>query len=214
MDIVKYDNEHLFEIDKAKNIIYENYYKKIRNKKTPEELVKTREGSQGKFYDYITRRAAMDWLDHNYPGWSMKFIKDKFDNISVAMVISIEIYDPVIKRKRIIQAWGEKEVIKKKDGGHAKIQYWKAAETDALKRCVMTLGGFNDVYTEGDFSEEIPEELNFYIDELLPKAIKYMDTETVVFQIKTLFSEGFNLEMIRAINEELDNIVEQSKKAK
>jgi len=125
---------------------------KIRQGRTPQELVLTREGKKGEFYNYVNRLTVMKWLDENYPGWSFETIPDSFKEYGgyLCVTAKLTVWEPT-GLPRIITCTGQAEIrLSKTDRKPLQLTYYKNAETDALKRCVFTLGGFSDVYTDDE----------------------------------------------------------------
>jgi hypothetical protein len=132
---------------------------KLRNQRTEPNHVKERKGKGGKVWKYINRITAMEWLDKNYPGWSMKTDPISFREYAGFVWGSVTINviegngDTAIKRE--ITCVGCDEIEFKQDGSPLSLTYYKNAETDALKRCVFTLGGFKDIYTDEELDNPV-----------------------------------------------------------
>lgn len=130
-----------------------NKYVQRRLVKTPKKYTYKREGGRGKMFTYVKRFICQIWLDTYYPGqWS--FTQDDYyidKEIGKAFVHGVlEVWEDdanVFDRK--ISAWGDNDLTRDKETGefHSNQDMLKGAESDALKRCVFTLGGFNDIYT-------------------------------------------------------------------
>tara|TARA_S200002703_G_scaffold159482_1_gene173110 strand:- start:835 stop:1539 length:705 start_codon:yes stop_codon:yes gene_type:complete len=124
--------------------------KQTRSRKTPKKDKKMRKGKGQDYYLYIDRLTAQKWLDENYPLWSMEAGEidalETDQGIQFNMQVRVDFYDKLTNVARSVKCWGYKEGIYNKEGQLTNQQYYKSAETDALKRCVYTIGGFADVY--------------------------------------------------------------------
>lgn len=169
------------------------YAKALRGSRTPKRKIKTRQGKDGKIFKYIGPLEAYKWLDEHYPLWSME-VSDSYHQIAnwLYVRVTVTIYDSVTGVQRTISRLGGKEAIITKDGGNlASIQYLKAAETDAVKRIVVALGGYNDVYSSdedlGEDEEELRERRQWYVNNILPKVMEVeifkMNPERIIEQI-------------------------------
>lgn len=151
---------------------------KLRNTSTPGEKIKVRKGKGGKSWKYIQRIDAMEWLDKNYPGWSMEVDTLSFKEYAgfvyatVKLSVIENIGDTALKRE--IKCTGCDEIeFTKETNQPVSMTYYKNAETDALKRCVFSLGGFKDVYSEEeleDIQQQIctDEDIDWFIQSVLP----------------------------------------------
>lgn len=132
-------------------------YTKQRTTKTHKRLIKTREGAKGKIFKYVDRITAMDWLDKNYPGWSMEVVPNSFQALADHIFIAVKLTVVDLNLNgyvRTLTCYGCDEAIKSKETKElVPSQYIKSAETDALKRCVFSLGGFTDVYTNDSYAD-------------------------------------------------------------
>jgi hypothetical protein len=159
----------------------------LREELTPTAQIKEIKYAK-KSFSYVPIKHFYTWLDNHYPGWDFEVdpssIHEAFGYISVAGKLTVKqvftsSHDPHIHMStgRVIKSYGSDEVINKKDGGgEQSFPYLKAAESDALKRCVVKLGGFNDVYfevdaeTESQTSKEITEDdITYYMETIAPK---------------------------------------------
>jgi len=126
-----------------------------------------------KLFSYIKWGSAAMWLDENYPGWSFEVVPESFrENAgSINCIGKLTVYEPN-GLMRIMMAAGNVEINTKKDGtGIVALDYWKVAETDAFKRCVARLGGFNDLYADEVF-EEYSNEIDKLFNEVFPVLIE------------------------------------------
>lgn len=168
--------------------------KKLRHGVTPKRVIKTRQGKANQSFKYVSWVAVCDWLDTNYPGWSFEASNAQVIGQSVSVLGTLIVVDNGLIRK--FSCYGEKEGISS-EGKFIAIPYIKAAETDALKRCVARLGGFNDVYTdvEVETESEINNESIEFITTILPRAIEeYKDDPSKIFnQIKGFMSGKISL---------------------
>jgi len=119
---------------------------------TPKDIVRQRPGKQGQVWDYITRLDAMEWLDKHYPKlWSFRIVPDSFQQFVnfVYVLGELTIIDPRTGLQRTVQSYGCDEGETKKNSDElVELTYLKNAEADALKRCCVYLGAFNDVYSD------------------------------------------------------------------
>jgi len=129
-----------------------NQYIQRRLVKTPKKYTYQREGGRGKMFTYVKRFICQVWLDTYYPGgWS--FTQDTFyidKEIGKVFVHGIlKVMEEESNLDREISAWGDNDLTRDRetDEFHRNQDMLKGAESDALKRCVFTLGGFNDIYT-------------------------------------------------------------------
>lgn len=171
---------------------------KLRSSKTSKEQVKWRDGKAGQRWKYITRAQAEAELDKHYPGWSYEAMdyKELFDRVHVLGRLTV--IDENVG-KRIIQRWGSKEIIKKKDGSIATAtDYIKSAESDSIKRCTIGFGLFNDVYTDEDFEGNISRTNEL----LVPLLIDYIESNNYKPQVLTNL---INKMMTNSVTEDLIN---------
>lgn len=127
----------------------------LRKKRTQKRDIRVREGKAGQSWKYVTRLAIRKWLDANYPGWSFEIIPSSVNQIGnfVHIAGTLTVYEPETLLKRTFTCFGAKEAIVSK-GELATHPYLKSAESDAIKRCVCDLGGFNDVYGDAEVLED------------------------------------------------------------
>lgn len=146
---------------------------KRRKTKTHPSKIKTRTGKAGQVFKYIGSLTPYQWLDKNFPLYSWEVLPNSINQLAswVSIAGTLTVIDPQTGIKRVITRYGSKEGITTKGGDTASIQYLKAAETDAIKRCCIVLGAFNDVY--GEIEEEDEEKLDinraWYATNILPK---------------------------------------------
>lgn len=130
--------------------------------KTPKSWIKFRDGKKGGVYKYVDRSSCHLWLDENFPGWSFEAIAFESFGEYVYCTGKLTVFDQHATLNgqeysgtfvpRIIQCRGSKEAIR--DSRTKELvphDYYKSAETDALKRCAFTLGFAMDVYTGDDY---------------------------------------------------------------
>jgi recombination DNA repair RAD52 pathway protein len=144
-----------------------------RKRKTHPNTIKTRAGKSGETYKYIKPNSVYQWLDRHYPLWSMEVIPSSYNELSgyISIAVQLTVIDPTTLQKRTITRYGSKEAILKRDSQNLTLMpYLKSAETDALKRCCVALGGFNDVYMDSEDIEMAnnAEDRKWYIEEALP----------------------------------------------
>ena len=130
--------------------------RRSRRRRTDKGKVKVRSGKGGKDFRYIGVQEAYKWLDENYPIFSIEAGEVKELAGTVNVLVRLEVIDEN-GIKRVVQRWGTKEAIVSQ-GNLVMGQYIKAAESDGLKRCVVALGGFNDIYYDVDVVEEVEDE--------------------------------------------------------
>lgn len=163
----------------------------LRETKTPIDVIKYRQGKQGKQWKYIDGITVQRWLDTNFPGWQWTVIPgslQKFGGyINVAGTLKVPCLELGIFRE--ITCYGSDEIeYSKTDGSEVSLDYAKAAETDALKRCVFRLGGFADVY-----SDTRPADMSIMLDEKDALAVLQRIPDFVAFfqSIRETSSEIF-----------------------
>jgi hypothetical protein len=152
---------------------------RLRRSRTEPDIIHVREGKAGQVWRYVKRIAVMEWLDRNYPGWSFEVVPDSFKEYGglVMAIGKLTVFEPETGLKRIVSCTGSDEIEFRKDDKKIPVSmtYYKNAETDALKRCVFTLGGFTDVYTDEEESSEpivADEELGWFIKNALKLLLK------------------------------------------
>ena len=191
------DNLVLYEKQDFLDVI-KNKSKKLRHSVTPKRVVKTRQGKGNQSFKYVSWVAVCDWLDTNFPGWTFEANNAQIIGQSVIVLGTLMVIDNGLIRK--FSCYGEKEGISS-EGKYVSIPYIKAAETDALKRCVARLGGFNDVYTDVDVETEteINKDAIEFITNILPKALEeYKEEPEKVFnQIKGFISGKINIQRFK-----------------
>jgi len=212
--IVKHSNQELIYPDEKisnllKSISIDNLNK--RKNKTSKKNIYTRVGKDNKSFRYIKPKAVYQWLDQNYPLWSMEVIHESYKELSnfINIAVRLTVIDPVSFKVRVITRYGSKEAILKKDTKElVPTQYIKAAETDALKRCVVALGGFNDVYMDSEDLEieDSTEKRNWYVKEILPKMINkelFKESPHLLFEQMLAFDAGkiTKEQLINSIND-------------
>lgn len=158
---------------------------------TPSNYRKTKPGGGGKAYPYVKIAAFYRWLDKHYPGWSMEVLANSVNQMAnfVHIAVKLRVVEPegVIRE---ITSYGADEAILK-DGQLIPHPYLKSAESDAIKRCVVKLGGFNDVYSdiEAEIEPLSEAKAKWYIQEVLPTAVKSV-APTVVFKQMNAFAQN------------------------
>ena len=156
-----------------------------RTEPTPVNYVQKKPGGGGKSYPYVKIAAFYRWLDKHYPGWSMEVIPGSISQMANFVHLAVKLR--VIEKEglvREITSYGADEAILK-DGQLIPHPYLKSAESDAIKRCVVKLGGFNDVYSEIDAEKEPLSEgkAKWYIENVLPIATKVLPPQVVFKQM-------------------------------
>jgi len=178
MTIIENNTQNLNSLE---NIKIKN--QKLRNKKTDRKLIKILDKGYDKtgkhlLFDYVSWGTVARWLDEYYPCWSMEILPDSIKNEagSINCIVKLTVFEEG-GIPRIIQCCGTRKIdIKQSDGSVVSLDYWKSAETDAFKRCVARLGGFNDIYT--DNTDELTEDTIEYIfDQVFPRLTKIAESE-------------------------------------
>ena len=180
-DLARTDNSEIANRNEFVN--FEETFKRIseqnynnRNTKTDPNIVRVREGKKGQTYSYITRADAHAWLDKHYPIWSWVVDPESFKEFAGAVQVAgtLTVMDPITGAARSIKTYGSDDIELVKDTGKpVNLTYAKNADTDAFKRAVYTLGGFQDVYTgrcgeDRDTASE--EDLQWFIEKVIPAA--------------------------------------------
>ena len=167
---------------------------RLRSTRTKQDKVSLREGKQGKTFKYVKGKEFEKWLDMNYPGWSWEVDMININQLGgfVSVRGTLTVYDPDTGFKRVMSRVGSKEaIIANATNQLAQMPYLKSAETDALKRCCVALGAFNDVYSDVDFEDgiDIPEEdWEFYFNVVYPQISGKVPYSKIIFQIRSLLS--------------------------
>lgn len=145
----------------------------LRKKRTQKRDIKLRDGKAGQSWKYVTRNSMRRWLDTYYPGWSFDIIPTSLQQLGnfVHIAGTLTVYEPKTLLKRTFTCFGAKEAIVSK-GELSTHPYLKSAESDAFKRCVCDLGGFNDVYGDAEVLEDegmcSEDDLAWYFDVAFP----------------------------------------------
>jgi len=206
-ELTKVDVSNLVDTTKYKEV--QDFFKNLsarnrslRSSETPKIIVKKRQGKAGQEYNYITRKDCHEWLDEHYPIWSANLIPDSFkDSFGRAnAIVKLEIVTET-GFTRTFTCVGSKEYIYSK-GELVELDYHKMAETDALKRCCVTAGAFQDVYSEDiplaniiNNSDEQKELAKQIVTELIPLAVKAAEDEenpTTYAHILSLINKEFS----------------------
>ena len=148
-NIVKSDSEVIPNI----SVSLESLSKRTREQrhtKTDPKQVKTRQGKAGKKFKYVDWGTVADWLDRHYPGWSFTSVPESFREYAgfVQGYCLLKVFEKE-GLIREIGSWGSKEIMIS-DKNPVKSDYYKAVESDALKRCAARIGAFNDIYASLD----------------------------------------------------------------
>lgn len=169
-----------------------------RNEQTPKDIVRQRPGKQGQIWDYVTRLDAMRWMDKHYPKlWNFKIIPESFKQFVnfVYVLGELTVIDPATGIKRIVTSYGCDEGETKKNSEElVSLTYIKNAEADALKRCCVYLGAFNDVYsdeTEYGSSKASDEDLSWFLDNIMGKLAKKYKSEELDARSLFMTVNGF-----------------------
>jgi len=163
-----------------------NSHQARRLEATPDNWKLAKPGGGGKSFAYVKIAAFYRWLDKNYPGWSMEVVVGSV--YQVANFIHVAVKLTVVESNgvtRTITSYGADEAILK-DGNLISHPYVKSAESDALKRCVVKLGGFNDVYSEIEAEQEPISDAKavWYTGNVLPVVLKRLPATTVFKQME------------------------------
>jgi hypothetical protein len=154
--------------------------------------------------NYVKPLPAYQWLDENYPGWSMEAheqVDVMLDHVSVRVTLHL---DEMVHRdvnggeyaevhSRSITRWGTEQIKKSKDTGEPiPNEYIKMAETDALKRCVMALGGFADIYMGAEPIEYTigEDDMAWYTKTVLPYHAQNGTKPATIFKQMSMFALG------------------------
>lgn len=177
-----------------------------RTDPTPINYVQKKPGGQGKSYAYVKIAAFYRWLDKHYPGWSMEVVPGSMHQMANFVHLAVKL--KVIEKEglvREITSYGADEAIVK-DGNLISHPYLKSAESDAIKRCVVKLGGFNDVYSDIEAEKEPLSEAKakWYIENILPIATKVLAPQVVFKQM-----DAFANDLLT--KQDLLNFIQQNK---
>ena len=181
---------------------------RLRSTRTKQDKVSLREGKQGKTFKYVKGKEFEKWLDMNYPGWSWEVDMININQLGgfVSVRGTLTVYDPDTGFKRVMSRVGSKEaIIANATNQLAQMPYLKSAETDALKRCCVALGAFNDVYSDVDFEDgiDLPEsDWQYYFESVFPvlqeKGIPY---SKIINQIRSLLSGIIKIEELKGLTQ-------------
>jgi len=151
------------DLTKVENTILNAFQLQMLLKKTPKTYIKSRPAKGGGTWDYVSGGYIRKVLNMMF-GWDWDFeIKDKqfmFGQVIIEGKLTVRSGGKKIVKEQI----GKKEVVFKKgtsdplDIGND----FKAAATDALKKCAAELGIAADVYNASEFKEikiDVSEEL-------------------------------------------------------
>lgn len=179
----------------------------LRASKTRKDKISFREGKKGQTFQYVKGKEFEKWLDDNYPGWSWEVDMLNVNQMGgfVSVKGTLTVYDMDTGFKRVMSRIGSKEaIIANSTNQLAIMPYLKSAETDALKRCCMALGAFNDVYSDIDFEDGIDlteEEWKYYFDNIFPvlqsKGIEYTK---IINQIRSLLTGIIKIEELKGLS--------------
>lgn len=181
---------------------------KLRSAKTKHDKVSLREGKKGQTFKYVKGKEFEKWLDANYPGWSWEVDTQTINQLGgfVSIKGTLTVYDMETGFKRVMSRIGSKEaIIVNATNQLAVMPYLKSAETDALKRCCVALGAFNDVYSDVDFEDgiDLPEsDWQYYFESVFPvlqeKGIPY---SKIINQIRSLLSGIIKIEELKGLTQ-------------
>ena len=179
---------------------------RLRSTSTKQDKISLREGKQGKTFKYVKGKEFEKWLDMNYPGWSWEVDIINVNQLGgfVSVRGTLTVHDPDTGFKRVMSRIGSKEaIIVNATNQLAVMPYLKSAETDALKRCCVALGAFNDVYSDVDFEDgiDLPEsDWQYYFESVFPvlqeKGIPY---SKIINQIRSLLSGIIKIEELKGL---------------
>jgi hypothetical protein len=186
-------------IDKILGAVKEKNLR-MRSAKTNKKDVKTREGKKKKVGDvwvpmvfkYVSWGTAAKQLDIHYPGWSWEIIPGSFQSYGgyINCLGKLTVIESG-RFQRVITEPGSMEIrLKQESNEPVVLDYYKAAASDAFKRCCARLGFFNDLYQEDSFdSSEVADEteINRFYEEILPELINLVRSEGK-FKAKHLFN--------------------------
>lgn len=168
-----------------------------RKRKTDPRKIKLRQGKGDKSFKYIKGIEAYRWLDKNYPGWSAEVLPESYRELAgwINIAVRLTVIEPITLHKRVITRTGSKEaIVTRETNSIASVQYIKAAETDAIKRCCVALGAWNDVYSDDDLDDSVSiEDRRWYIEMALPKILQnpaFVASPEKLFQQMLAFDSG------------------------
>lgn len=128
--------------------------------KTPKRHIKQRKGRGGKTFRYVSGSYVQDRLNQVF-AWSWSFeVKDHGNSPSgksVWVLGRLTIIDPLSKNVIVAkEQFGSSDI--KTDSSGAEVDYaddFKAAATDALKKCASLLGVAADIYADDETAKSI-----------------------------------------------------------
>jgi len=124
--------------------------KKRRAETTSPLFLKSRV-EQGREYTYIKREACINYLDNNFLEWEWDFDPSSITRGEYFFYGAgcLRVIEPISKLERKMRTIGECRY-HIKDGQIQYKDFYKTVDTDSLKRSIVLLGGFHDVYTDSE----------------------------------------------------------------
>lgn len=147
-------------IIKAEDMGLSEKQSKLVLEKTPAKHIKKREGRGGQILDYVETGYVVSRLNETFKYmWSFEVKESKIENgqITVLGVLTAHIVlptNPPIVQAIVKSQYGGSDIKKTKDG--RMLDYaddYKAATSDALKKCASLFGIAQDVYWKSESEE-------------------------------------------------------------
>lgn len=185
----------------------------LRQRPTPKQHLYVREGGGGKEFVYVKQGYVMSWLDENFPVWSFEILKeweDSYGHVNVLGKLTVLISSGDASIERVATSIGTKELtVARNSGTVVKSPYYKAAETDSLKRCARYFGCANDIYMGEDLDdieivsdEQAADFVNNYLPAILDKLTHNKLTPTQVLNLVKNYTMGtISIEQIQSLKE-------------
>lgn len=183
-----------------KNLSYNDFTSKIKklfNEKTPKEFIKKRKGAENKIFDYVEVGYVIKKLNTISPFWNFEVVDEKREG------------NEIYVKGRLTFFFSPEFSISKEQYGASKVKIsngrpislgddYKAAASDALKKCASMFGIAHDVYFQENIQEEENEENNGFWEENVPQENA---TEKQIYALKKYqeigkVDKGINVESL------------------
>lgn len=127
--------------------------------RTPQKHVHTRPAKGGGTWDYVTATYVKKVLNYVFGWlWSFEIVSEKESGNQVVVRGRLTILNPKTLEPMLVkEQYGRADIKKAKTGGTLDLgNDYKAAASDALKKCAAELGIASDIYGKQEFKEIDP----------------------------------------------------------